>query len=119
MDNDATQIEVLFGIIEDYSRTTLKLYRLKAIETSATIVSSVISKCIVFLIIASFSLFFTIGVALYVGALLGEIFYGFLLVAFFYLLIGLIVYIKREKWIIIPLSNFTIKHLLNQGDHEK
>ena len=53
-----------------------------------------------------------IGIALFIGDLLGKVWLGFILVSGIYACIGLIVYLFREKWIKRPLSNSIVAQLL-------
>ena len=53
------------------------------------------------------------GIALWLGDLIGKIHYGFFVVAGFYALIGLILYIFRNKWIKKPLNDSMINEMLN------
>jgi hypothetical protein len=53
------------------------------------------------------------GVALWLGSLMGENYLGFFTVAAFYALIGIILFIFRNKWIKKPLNDSMINHMLN------
>jgi hypothetical protein len=55
-----------------------------------------------------------IGLALWVGKLLGDSFYGFFIVGGFYALLAIPLHIFREQWIKYPISNSIIKELLKQ-----
>ena len=52
MPDDATPIESLFERAEDYSRTTVELLKLQAIDKTADVVSSLISRMAVFITVA-------------------------------------------------------------------
>ena len=57
-------------------------------------------------------LFFNLGVAFWLGEMLGKIFYGFFIVAAFYLLMMTVVYFFMYKWLKKVIGNFIIKQLL-------
>ena len=65
------------------------------------------------LFIASFFLMLNIGLALLIGRAIGEIYYGFFIVAGFYLVVIAILYSLRDKWLKAPISNLIIKSILN------
>ena len=59
-----------------------------------------------------FTIFFNIGMALWLGDLLGEVYYGFFIVAVFYLVVGVILYFFLRKWIKGPVSKLIITEAL-------
>src|SRR3954462_12062978 len=105
MNNAATPIESLFSKAEDYSRTTLELFKLNAIDKSADVVSSLAAQLAIFMAVALFTLVINIGVALWIGELLGKGYYGFFVVSGFYAFIAMLLYTFRHQWIKTPLSN--------------
>ena len=113
MDNNETPVGMLFQKAEDYGKTTIELLKLKTIDKSADVVSSLVSQLVIGIILLIFLLFVNIGIALWIGALMGKSYYGFLIVAGIYGLIGLLIYIFRNKWIKMPVSNSMIKQMLN------
>ena len=62
MKSIATPIELLFDRVEDYSKTTLELFKLKAIDKSADVVSSLVSRLTILLVVALFIIIINIGV---------------------------------------------------------
>lgn len=114
MDNRATTIEMLFEKAEDYTRTTVELAKLNAVDKSADVLSSLISRLAIITVVAIFTLFINIGLALWIGESLGKSYYGFFIVGSFYFIIVLILYSFRNQWIKIPTSNFIITKMLNK-----
>ena len=111
-DNIATTIEDLLDKAGDYNKTSIQLLKLKAIDKSAGIVSSLAAKTTVIIIFAMFILTASIAIALWVCEKLGKMYYGFLCVAGFYAISAILLYISREQWIRQPVSNSMIKKLL-------
>jgi hypothetical protein len=60
-----------------------------------------------------FLLFASIGLALCLGNYLGEIYFGFFIISFCYLLIAILLYIFQDEWIKLPVNNFIINKMLN------
>ena len=75
MTDNATPIESLFERAEVYTKTTLELYKLQAIDKSADVVSSLLSRLAVFMAVALSILIINIGFALWIGKLLHNSFY--------------------------------------------
>lgn len=112
MEDAVKNIEMLYEKAKEYTNTTLDLYKLTAVDKTAEVVSS-LSFRLAFLFLAAFiALFFNIGLSLYLGELLENNAAGFFIVSLFYLLFTLLLYVFREKWIKIPVSNLIIKELL-------
>jgi len=112
MENSTTNIEKLFEKAEIYTKTSFELCKFNAIYKSANIFSSLAVKLIIAIVVVLFLLFANIGLALWVGELLGEIYYGFFAIATVYLLFALLIFIFRNSWIKKPVSNFIISQSL-------
>ncbi|MBK7871486.1 MAG: hypothetical protein IPJ74_12830 [Saprospiraceae bacterium] len=92
METPASSIELLFERVETYSRTTYELSKLKLLETITIVVTSLVSRLSVIISISLFVLVLNIGIALWLGELLGKYYYGFFIVAAFYLVMGIILH---------------------------
>ena len=105
-------VEKLVSSVSDMAETKIALMKLKA----AGKVSTSLSTLVFFLIIALFgSLALTIisfGFAYFIGSKLNNISYGFFIIGGFYVLIGLLVFINRKKWIQKPVSDLLIDKLI-------
>ena len=105
-------IESLFEKTGDYLETRVDLYKLKAVDTSSDMISSLVSKLIVLFVFAIFIVVLNIGIAIFLGELFGRSYYGFFIVAGFYLIVGLIFNSMRHKWFKEPIADSLIKKLL-------
>jgi hypothetical protein len=114
MENNATSIETLFQRAEDYSKTTLMLLRLKAINKSANIVSFIAIRLILLMVVALFLTTFNIGLALWLGEILGKSYYGFFTVTAIYILVATLLYVFRAKLISTPVKNTVIVEMLKK-----
>ncbi len=113
MEKQLNPIGSLFEKAEDYLETRMDLYRLRAIDKSSDVLSSIAARLVIALFIASFFLMLNIGLALLIGRSMGEVYYGFFIVAGFYLVVIVILYSLRDKWLKAPISNLIIKSILN------
>ncbi len=113
MENQTTAIESLWDRVRDYIETRIELLKLKSVDKAAGLVSGLVTRIILVIILIIFIALLNIGVALWLGDLLGEYYYGFFAVAGFYAITGLILYLGRRKWIKGPISNMMIKKLMD------
>jgi hypothetical protein len=113
MEKQQNHIESLFGTVEDYFETKAELFKLKAIDKSSDIVSSIAARLVIAFFIASFFLMLNIGLAILIGRSIGEVYYGFFIVAGFYLIAIAILFSLRDKWLKAPISNLIIKSIFN------
>lgn len=111
MENNPTSVEKLIEKAELYSKTSLQLFKYEAILKSADVFSNLAARLAVIVLIIIFSLFLNIGFALWIGDCLGATYYGFFVVAFLYLFIGILFYVFRNSWIKNPVNNFIIVKL--------
>jgi hypothetical protein len=110
MENTKT-IEKLIEKAEIYSKTTLELCKYEAVYKSADIFSNLAVKVAMTVVVVMFLLLVNVGLALWIGKELGEIYYGFFVVAFGYLCLGFLLYIFRYEWVRNPVSNFIINKM--------
>ncbi len=112
LEDNKKLLESLVDRATDYGKTSYELVKLQAVDKSSDVVSSVIPHAAVLVLISSFMLFFNLGLALLFGEILGKLFYGFFIVAAFYILVGLIVHLFMHKQLKEIIRNYVIKQLL-------
>jgi hypothetical protein len=112
MEDNFKSLESLLNSATDYGKTSYELLKLKALDKTSDIVSSVVPHSLVLIILSSFMLFLNLGIAFWLGEMLGKIFYGFLILAGFYLLIGVIIYFLMYNWLKKIVCNYVIKQML-------
>ena len=74
MKNKVILVEMLIDKIEQYCKTSIELFRLKAIDKATDVFASIASRFIILIVITLFFLFFTMGLALFLGDLMGKMF---------------------------------------------
>lgn len=112
METLAGTMETLLERAEAYGKTSLELAKLKSVETSATVITWLVSRISVIMMISLFALVLNIGIALWLGEMLGKVYYGFFIVAGFYLITGLVLHLFLHQWIKKPLSDLIITQAL-------
>jgi hypothetical protein len=103
-------VKALIETTSGYLRTTTELYKLKAIEKVANIVSTLATKTVLIPMIILFFLTINIAVGLWLGEWLGKMSYGFFAVAGLYGVIGLLIFLLGNKLIKNPIRNIIIKN---------
>jgi hypothetical protein len=112
METPGDSIELLFERAEAYTKTTYELSKLKLLETTNIVVTSVIARLSVIMMISMFSFVLSIAVALWLGDILGKSYYGFFIVAGFYFLAGIVLHFFLHSWVKKPISELIIKQAL-------
>ncbi len=112
MENKEDMIEELVNRAEAYARSTHELGRLKALEKTTSLLTSFASSLVVLVLITMFVVILSISVALFLGQQTGNNYLGFLYVAIFYLIVGILFHLFRESWVKKPMSERIIKHIL-------
>jgi len=112
MEENIKMIESLLEKATEYGKTSLELFKLKALDKTTDIVSTLIPQSLVFIAIMSFVLFINIGLALWLGDILGEVFYGFIAVAALYGFSAFVIHFFLHKWIKKYIRNSIIKMVL-------
>ena len=113
MEKPASIVEELLGRVEGYGKTSLELAKLKAVKKLIPAATSATSQLIVISAFSMFALLFNIGIAMWLGELLGKPWYGFLAVSGFYLLLAVVLHFVLAKWLRKPISRFIIRQTLN------
>ena len=88
MEEKINFIDPLVEKAEQYGKTSYELLKLKTVEKTADIVSTSVSRGAVVLFLSMFTVIVNIGIALWLGDILGKTYYGFFCVAGFYGIIG-------------------------------
>ncbi len=104
-------IEVLLENAAKYGKTSYELVKLKTLDKTSDVVSTLIPHSIVFVIIILFTLFFNLGVAFWLGEIFENLFYGFFVVAAFYGVTALVLHLFMHKWLKQKIYDYIIKQL--------
>lgn len=112
MEENPNMIESLFERAADYGKTSFELAKLKALDKITDFVSSLIPHSVVIVLISLFILFLSLGLAFWLGDILGKMYYGFLAVAGLYGFAGVIIHFFMHKWLKKVAGNYFIKQVL-------
>jgi len=112
MEYNTKSIESLLERTAEYGKTSFELAKLKVLDKTSDVVSSFIPHSVAFVLIASFMLFLSLGLAFWLGEILGKIWFGFFVVAAFYGITAIILYFFMHKWLKKRICNYIIKQVL-------
>lgn len=90
MEEKKAPFESLFEKVKEYVNTTIELTKLKTIDKVSEVISALVVRMGIILLMSFFFLFINIGLAYWIGELIGRIYVGFFIVSGFYLLLALI-----------------------------
>jgi len=113
MDENLKTVELLIEKAVDYGKTGFELAKLRSVEKVSDVVSSLIPHFVVLILFASFMVFLNLGLAFWLGDILGKTFYGLLVVAGFYGICGFVLHFFMHKWFKRVVGNYFVKTLLN------
>lgn len=111
METTPTLIESLIERIEALTKTTVELSKLKAMETTSHVVTSLISRLILIFVLAIFLTILSIGIAMMLSESLSKPYYGFFIVAAFYFVAAIVLYFFLSKWIKKPVIDLIIPEI--------
>ena len=113
MENETNSIESLLKKTGDFLETKIELLKLQAVDKVTNVTSSLASGVILMMVIFLMLFSFNIGIAVWLGDLLGQVYYGFFIVGGFYLLLAIIIFAFRSSLLKKPLLNILVKKMLN------
>jgi Putative Actinobacterial Holin-X, holin superfamily III len=106
-------LESTFGLLfekgENYSKTTIELYKLKLAEQSANLVSFLVIRLMILLIFFLVVFMLSIGLSLFIGDLIGKLWLGFLIVSLLNIAISFLLYTYRNQLIKAPITKLIVK----------
>jgi hypothetical protein len=113
MEDKTSFMEPLLQRAEEYGKTSIELLKLKAVEMSADIISSVVSRSIALLSILLFLSISSIGLAIWIGEISGAMWFGFVCVGGFYGITSIVIFFLAHPWIKKAIGNSVVSSILN------
>ncbi|MBK7558906.1 MAG: hypothetical protein IPO42_03755 [Chitinophagaceae bacterium] len=112
METKQTLMEPLLESAEAYGRTSMDVIKLKVVDKSAAVTTSMVTYSLFTIIVSLVVFTLNIAIALWLGELMGKTYYGFLVIAACYALAGVIL-LLIQPFIKSRVSNAVIRQLLN------
>lgn len=105
-------LEPLLEKAEAYGETSMELLKLKALDKTADITATLISRFLLSLVVLILVFTLNIAIAFWLGDMLGKVYYGFLVVAACYALAGIIL-LLIHPFIKTRIQNTLIRQMFN------
>ena len=113
MENNTNLIESIIESATNYGKNGYELAVLKLVDKASNRISSFIPQILVLVFITFLLLFINIGAAIWIGQLLGEVYFGFFAISGLNLIFLFMYYFFMRKWLKRVLYDFIIRHLMN------
>ncbi len=107
-------IESLLDRVKEYSKTSFELVKLKTFDKTSDVLSSLVQVLLICVFIVMFLLFLNLGIAFWLGKILGNDFWGFFIIGAFYGVIGFIIRVFMYKRLKRLIRDYTIKLMLKE-----
>lgn len=114
-----SKIEALTGSVKEYVNARIESVKLNAVEKSSVVISNAIARMMVAVVFIFFIGLASVALSIILGEWIGKAWAGFLVVAGLYLLIGVLVWVGKEKLIRLPVMNALIRQLFNNDEKDK
>lgn len=112
MQSTIEHIENIVSKAGDLAETKAELWKLKVAGKVSETISTIISIIAIVVLAGVAITILSLGVAYWIGSMLGNIYYGFFIVGGFYALAGLLLYVFRTNWVKTPISNVIIDKII-------
>ncbi len=120
MEDTFAKVEELSAHIKEYINNRVDSMKFKAAEKSSSVLANIIAVAIAVLVLTFFVLFGSVALAYAIAKWTGEVYWGFLMVAGIYLLLGVLVWLLREKLLRLPIMNAMVQQLFKEDtDHHE
>jgi Putative Actinobacterial Holin-X, holin superfamily III len=119
MEDTFTKAEELAGHVKEYVNNRISAAKLNVAEKSSLVLANLIAGAIVLAIFIIFILFAGIALAYAFSKWTGEYYWGFLIVAGIYLLLGLLVWVGKARILQLPIMNSLLQQLFTEADNDE
>ncbi len=111
---ESGKLEQLTGDVKEYLMTNLEIVKLQATERTSVVGSGLLTGLIIGGVGFMFLLVLSLGVGYYLSGLFGNNYAGFGILAGFYLLVGLVLFLGRKKMLEEPFRDQIIRKILHK-----
>lgn len=117
MKEKVVMIQELIDKAETYAKTNIQLYKLKAIDKTTDLFSSIASSIVIGVIITFLIIILSIGASLWLGELMGKLYYGFFAVAGFYALLAIVLAAMKKRLLVMFFNNYIVHEIFKEKEH--
>ena len=111
MESSKTEFSELVDDVKEYINTSAEIYKLQATEKAADLGAGMAINIVLLIVTSMAFLFVSIAAAFLIGEALGKTYLGFLIVAGFYVLVGMIVVFARDRGLKESIADSIIRSI--------
>ena len=111
-DTNSSTVKDLAEQARDYIDTSVQLAKLKAVNKVSSVASSLVSIIVMPLLILVAIILLSVGFSFWLGKILGAYHYGFFITGAFFIVLIILIYKFRDKWLKMPVANSLIENIL-------
>lgn len=116
MEKTFAKVEEMADHVKEYVNNHISAVKLGVAEKTSALLANIIAVTIALLVFVMFVIFSSVAVAFAFAKLTGEYYWGFLIVAGIYLLIGILVWSLKERILRMPIMNVILQQLFNEEE---
>ncbi len=113
------ETEEFLDHVKDYVETQSEITRLTVLDKMSMAAGAALGGFIIGFLFFLFFIFIGIAAAYVIGEYSGHIYVGFISVAGFYLVAGILFLLKKDQWIQKPLADKIIRNYFDDNENEK
>lgn len=117
--NYTDNFQTLWTEVKNYLELQKQYIKLDTTEKLTVFFSAVATATVCLSLVAMALFFLLFALATLIGQAIGQLWLGFLIMGAFLLLLMLVVYLKRQQWIIQPLSRLIVGLFINEEEEEE
>lgn len=111
MEKVFARVEELADHIKEYVNIRIDAVKLHTAEKTSKAIAGALAFVVVIQLLALFAVFASIALAFAFAAWTGQVYWGFLIVAGIYLLLGVIIWLAKERLLRIPIMNALLRQM--------
>ena len=111
-------VKELLHNAEGFAKTNIELIKLKAIDKGTDVFSAVTSSVIIGIVMLFFVSMTSFGAAMWIGESMGHYYYGFMIVAGFYLLLAIILVATNKVFLERSLNNYIVRLIFKEKNND-
>jgi predicted transporter len=119
MEETFAKVEDLAAHVKEYVNNRISSVKLSVAEKSSKMAANIIAMALVVLVFVFFIVFASIALAHVFAKLTGELYLGFLIVAGIYFLLGLLVWMMKERVLRLPIMNAMLQQLFKEEEADE
>lgn len=116
MEKTFAKVEEMAEHVKEYVNNHISSAKISVAEKTSGVLATIIAVMVSLMVFLFFIIFSSVALAFVFAKLTGEYYWGFLIVAGIYLLIGILVWSLKEKLLRMPIMNALLQQLFKEEE---